>query len=175
MTVQADLDPVRIVLVDGGYTVQDIQLEDLGPALVAETPYALVVCFDAEWEELEDQVERAQAGLTNLAATHPSPRSWDLYVVPVLQYADGRYDAAREALEGDTRYARKIVVAPAGGGIANVERALRPLLPLRPVAKIPLVDPLEAVRRELVELGVDPKLADAALAAFERDSEVRIP
>ncbi|MBA3566220.1 MAG: hypothetical protein M3470_09535 [Chloroflexota bacterium] len=175
MTRQAELELFRDVLADGGYTVQDIELEDVGRALAAETPYALVVCFAAEWEELEDRVEHAQAGLTNLAATHPSPRSWDLYVVAVLQRADPRFDAVREALESDTRYARKIVVTAAGGTIANVERALRPLLPLRPVAKIPLLDPLQAVRRELLELGVDLVLVDAALDVFERTSEVRVP
>ena len=174
MTVSA-LEPFREILAEGGYTVQDIELGELGSALAAETPYALVLCLLVAWEDLEEHIEHAQAELTNLAAKHPSPRSWDLYVIAVLPQADPRYDAVREALESDTRYARKIVAVGANGGRAAAERALRSLLPLRPAASIPLIDPLQAVRQELIGLEVDTAVVERALDAFKRDAEVLIP
>ncbi len=175
MTTESRLDPFHAALLAGGYTVQEIEREATGNALVAETPYALVLCFEAEWEQLEDRVEQVQAELTNMAAEHPSPRSWDLYVVVVLQQVDRRFDAVREAIENDIRYARKIVVPLTDGTRAEAERALRPLLPLKPITELPLIDPLQAVRRELLELKVDAQLVEAAVRGFEHNSEVRVP
>jgi hypothetical protein len=173
MTTETSLDLVRAVLSDGGYNVQEVELKATGRALAAETPYALVLCVAAEWDDLENIAEQAQAELTNMAAKHPSPRSWDLYVVVVMKQEDARFDAVREALENDIRYARKIVMAD--GKLEDVERQLSPLLPLKPIAELPLVDALEAVRSELLELNVDTELVASALDSFARHSEVRVP
>ncbi len=173
-TTPATLAPFGLVLEKAHYTVQTIEFDEIGVALAAETPYALVLCFQAEWDGLEQQVEQAQALLTQLAATHPSPRSWDTYVVAVLENSDSRFDSVRERLESDTRYARKILAVATHGKGAEVERAIRLLLPLRLSPDFPQIDPLEAIRAELLELGVDTQVVSAAIEGFAQNSEVYV-
>ena len=78
----------------------------------------------------------------------------------------------RDAVESDTRYARKLVVT---GDRDATERILRLLLPLRPVAQIELAEPLGAMRAELVDAHIEAALADAAFSSFAETGEVRIP
>ncbi len=167
------LEPLRAVLLEGGYAVEPQDLSDFGPTLLAETEHALVLCIIATWDAAEDYVEEAQARLSRLAAIHPSPRSWDLYVVLVI--TDDRDDPLREMLESDTRYARKLVLVGIGESTTRAERALLALLPLRPTARFAATDPLTALREELRTEGVDPALADTALASFASTGRVDIP
>lgn len=86
---------------------------------------------------------------------------------------DASHNALAEAIEADTRYARKFVrvaVPP-----ERLDQALRPLLPLRPAAKFDLVEPLDLLRRELRGLHLDEELIEAALTEFEDRDEVRVP
>jgi hypothetical protein len=165
------LENCRAVLAAGGYTVDFFDEEALGPVLLAETLYALVMAVMVPDEDTDRFVEDAQATLTRHAAVHPSPRSWDLYLVLVVPNGQ-RYDAVRDAFESDTRYARKLVVT---GDRDATGRLLRLLLPLRPVPEIELTDPLGAVRAKLVEAGVETEFADAAVSSFAKTAEVRIP
>lgn len=178
MTTRAGVDDLallRAVLEDGGYVVDTFELEGVGDALLAETPYALVAVVGAGWEDLEERVAAAQASLTTVAAEHPSARRWDLYVVAAApRAATPLQDTIRESVENDTRYARKLVVAGVDEKV-GAERAMRPLLPLQPPAEIPQIDALEAIRAGLAEEGVDGSLAEAALEAFAKRSEVQIP
>ena len=170
-----DLALLRAVLEDGGYMVDAVELEGVGHALMAETPYALVSGVAATWEDLEERVAAAQASLTTVAAEHSSARRWDLYVVAVVPRGGmPLHDTIRETVENDTRYARKLVLAGAGDKL-SAERALRALLPLQPPADIPRIEALEAIRAGLAEEGVDAALAEAALKAFASRSEVEIP
>jgi hypothetical protein len=166
------LEDCRAVLVAGEYDVDFSDDEALGPLLLAETLYALVMAVVVPEENTGHFVEDAQATLTRYAAVHPSPRSWDLYLVLVVPGDDQRYDAARDAFESDTRYARKLVVA---GDRDATERLLRLLLPLRPVPEIELTDPLGAVRTKLIDAGIEAALADVAISSFAKTAEVRIP
>ncbi len=165
--VADQLELCRAVLTDAGYDLDAREIDGLGLVVLAETLYALVMVAAVPEEDVERFVEDAQATLTHIAAIHPSPRSWDLYLVLVVDAA--RYDQIRETFETDTRYARKLVVT---GGRRVTERLLRPLLPLRAVPEVELIDPLRAVRDELLEAGVDKDLADAAVSSFERISEI---
>lgn len=167
------LEPLRAVLLEGGYAVEPQDLPDLGPTLLAETEYALVLCITATWETVGDYVEEAQARLSRLAAIHPSPRSWDLYVVVVI--TDDRDDPLRETLESDTRYARKLVLVGTGESSARAERGLLALLPLRPTSRFVATDPLAALREELRTEGIEATLADTALASFASTGAVDIP
>jgi len=162
----------RSALVEGGFVVEDQVVDGLGDVLIAETRYALVMVVSADSELIGRQAEQAQAHLTRLAARHPSPLAWDLYLVLALASDHIRPDGIVEGLLGDTRYARKLVVA---GDLAATERGLRALMPLRSVPRIELTDPLGAVRDYLVGAEVDIALADAALTAFEASGEVEIP
>ncbi len=161
------------ILVDGAFAVEEQDIDSLGSVLVAETLYALVLVTEASSETLIRRSEDAQSALTHLAARHPSPRSWDLYVVLVVtDPADPNFEMIREELEADTRYARKLVVTD---GYDATELRLRPLLPLHPIPHIELADPLGAVRDYLLGAEVDPEIVDAAMVSFIRDGEVTIP
>jgi hypothetical protein len=166
------LEHCRAVLMAGGYDVDFSEEEGLGPVLLAETLYALVMAVVVPEDGTERFVEEAQATLTRYAAAHPSPRSWDLYLVLVVPGDNQSYDAVRDAVESDTRYARKLVVT---GDRATTERILRLLLPLRPVAQIELTEPLGAMRAMLVGAHIEVTLADAALSSFAETGEVHIP
>lgn len=166
------LEDCSRILAAGGYDVAVRQI-DRAPVLLAETLYALVMVIMVPDEDVTRVVEDAQARLTQLAATHPSPRRWDLYLVLVVDSDARRYDAVREQFESDTRYARKLVVTTDHDG--RLEQLLRPLLPLRPLADIALAEPLGAVRRQLLAEGVDSGLADAAVRSFRDTGEVIVP
>jgi hypothetical protein len=170
------LDPLARVLSSGGFAVDTVDLRGLGPCLLAETPHALVLCAACGWETLSETVEEAQATLTNLAAKHPSARSWDLYVVlSIERSATEAEELFREQVEHDTRYARKFVLAGPANNERAVERALRPLLPLRVPPTVRLSDPLDVVRTELLNDGADPTMVDSALTSFRATGEVDIP
>jgi hypothetical protein len=171
-----DLEPFARVLRTGGFRVDGLEPERLGPSLVAETPHALVLCTRCTWETLEATVDEAQAELTHLSARHPSARSWDLYlVVSIAQSADEAHEIQRERVEHDTRYARKFVVAGPTTDDEALQRALRPLLPLRPTDSVHLDDPLAAMRDQLLAGGQDAEVIERALASFRSDGEVEVP
>jgi len=167
-----ELEDCRAILAASGYDVAAREIEGLPSVLLAETLYAFVMVLPVPEEDIERLVEDAQAHLTRLAATHPSPRSWDLYLVLVVQGDSHRYDAVRETFESDTRYTRKLVVT---GNRRRLEQLLRPLLPLHPLREIALASPLAAVHHHLLAEGVDDDLANVALQSFESTAEVHIP
>jgi hypothetical protein len=166
------LEGCNEILLAGGFAVEERELNALGCVLVAETLYALVLVCEASSNTLVERAEDAQSALTHLAARHPSPRSWDLYVVlAVDDPSDPSFELIREEVEGNTRYARKLVVS---GGRDSAELRLRPLLPLRPVPHIELSNPLAAVRDYLLAAEVDVHDVDAAISSFGRDGEVTL-
>ncbi len=142
------------------------------PVLLAETIFALVMVVELPDEDVDRFVDEAQAHLTQLAATHPSPRRWDLYLVLAVKGDARRYEAVRERFEHDTRYARKLVVTDDHERLGQL---LSPLLPLRPLPDIALEEPEAAIRRELEMHGIDGDVVDAALSSFVRTGEVTIP
>jgi hypothetical protein len=169
------LESVARVLSRGRFDVDRLDLRGLGTCLLAETPHALVLCLVGDWDTLAATVDEAQAILTNLAAQHPSPRSWDLYLVVCVQRtANEAQELLREDLEHDTRYARKFVLAGRPAEDAAVERALRPLLPLRQAPSMELTDPLESVRSELLAHGADPDLVDKAMKSYRATGDIKI-
>jgi hypothetical protein len=165
-------DDVAALLGANGYELDEHRLGEL-EATLATTPYALVACVEmGNWGDLEHRVADVQAELTAIDATAPSPRSWDLYLV-VLVDAPATSPAQRalvEALEGDTSYTRKFVHA--GLDQAELDQALRPLLPLRPPAKLEVAEPLEELRGELLAIGVEEETVEAAILSFKSEDEV---
>lgn len=170
----ASLDEIAAAFVHGGYVTERSKLAER-PAVLAESPYAFIGCVELpDFAQLEERVFDVQADLTRRAALGPSARNWDLYLlVHVTAPADTRDRSEMEAIEADTRYARKLVhdaLAP-----AELDRALRPLLPLRQVDSIDLVDPLALMREELHATALDPELVELAIATFRQDGAVRVP
>jgi hypothetical protein len=165
------LEHCHSVLEAGGYDIETREIDGIEPVLLAETLYALVMVVAVPGDDVERFIEDAQATLTRVAAVHPSPRSWDLYLVLVADEIRS-YDEVRERYEADTRYARKLIVT---GGRDRTEQLLRSLLPLRPAAEIALPDPLAEVREQLLATGTNSELVEAAITSFETTSEVRIP
>lgn len=174
----AQFEDLASALEAGGYAVQRGELAG-EPALLAETPYALVACMEVETcDGLADRVSDVQAALTQFAAQAPSPRQWDLYLLVhvLVPPTDPVNEALLETIEADTRYVRKFVRVAIDLDYSDaVDRALRPLLPLRPAAQFDLSDPLDTLRLELHGLKLSDDLASAALDAFERRGEVSVP
>jgi hypothetical protein len=166
---------VADMLRDAGY---DVDVRDLAAhqAVVGETPYALVACVEFDtWKSLDEHVFDVQGALTRLAQEAPSARSWDLYVVALIlaPMSSAAERALAEMIEADTRYARKFVRVAVR--LPELDRALRPLLPLRPPAELGVGDPLIELREELLNLNVDQDVAERALAAFRQNEEVEVP
>ncbi|HEU5106680.1 MAG TPA: hypothetical protein VFU11_12685 [Solirubrobacterales bacterium] len=162
---------VSAVLAGGGFEVEEREFDGLGSVVIAETPLALVMAIELPVEDWVPLLEDAQARLTTLAAAHPSPRSWDLYLVLIHDGSEQGH-RVRAAYEADTRYTRKLFVT---GDRESIERSLRCLLPLHPLPEIKLVDSLAAVREKLLAAGVEPRVADAAIGSFADSSTVQIP
>lgn len=178
-TKLATLEEIGAALADGGFNVSIRPFRTADEAVIAESPYAVVGCIESnDWATLRRYVEDFQAELTQLSSRPPSVRRWDLYiVVHVLSRAKGPVDEyLLEAIEADTHYARKFVrVALPQGDRGVLERALRPLLPLRDVPQFDRFDPLVALREELRQLDVPDSVADAALASFAQTDDVTVP
>jgi hypothetical protein len=171
-----ELEPIAQVLMEGGYDVDSLEIPELGSCLLAETPYALVLCIKSDWERLLSDVEDAQAELTNLAAPHPSPRSWDLYVVARIdQYANEAQELHRERVEHDTRFARKFVLVGRDANADSIARALRPLLPLRSTPSINGEDQMAALRVALLDQQIEADLVSAALRSFRETGKIEVP
>jgi hypothetical protein len=170
----ASVEGVAQALQEAGYTVAAGQLAG-EQAVLAETPYALVGCVElVDWDGLEERVFDIQAALTRVAEEAPSALAWDLYLITLLRTPPPSPAAAAsvEAIENDTRYTRKFVHAalPADA----LDRALRPLLPLRAPVAISLGDPLEDLLNELFELDVDERVARTAVQSFKDHDAVEI-
>lgn len=171
----ARLPDVAELLRAAGYTLATRELAGC-EAVLGETPYALVACVELEdWDTLAERVFDVQAALTRVADEAPSARAWDLYVVALvlMPAREAAQRALVEAIEADTRYARKFVhVAVHRNGL---DRALRPLLPLRALIGLEIRDPLGELRDELRALNIPDDVADVAVNAFKRTDTVEVP
>jgi hypothetical protein len=180
----ASLDDIGLVLEAAGYALERAELAGLR-ALLAESSYALVGCVElADWTDFSQHVTEAQSALGRrgrvagepLSARGADPvRGRDLYLVlHVRSKAADLVDyAALQEAEADTRHTRTLVrvaVTP-----AELDRALRPLLPLRLGAVFDLAEPLQQLHDELLELGLDERVADTAVEVFGEEEAVRVP
>lgn len=128
-------------LVGGGYSQvpSDVcEPYDLAGARVFEDPYgvAAIVIFDT-WEDLASTWPDYQSGLVDLMSSYvPSvePKAWEAYLV--LLTPGGLGDTAHAqagAIRYDMTRVRKLVEAGAElRTLSDLERVLRPLLPLQP-------------------------------------------
>lgn len=171
MSVHPRLSKLSTLLIEGGYRSEERDLEGLGHVVVAETPLALVMAIELPGKDPAQTLEDAQARLTALAAAHPSPRSWDLYLV-LVESDVGDGSDMRAVYEPDTRYARKLFVRPS---TTDLRRELRCLLPLHDLPEVKISDSLQVVEGKLLDAGVDKALAAAAIGSFSNLGQVEIP
>jgi hypothetical protein len=173
VTAIAGATDVEAVLRAGGYEIGTATLAD-HRALLAESPYALVAYVELNsWEGITERVFDIQAELTQFAAERPSPLIWDLYLFfHVLAPGTPAGEEAAEMIEADTAYARKLVRVQIG--TERLDAVLRPVLPLRAADAYDMGDPLEQLRSELAQLGIEAAVADEALSGYEEDGKVRI-
>jgi hypothetical protein len=171
----AHLEDVAATLDAAGYVVATQELANV-EALVAETAYALIACIEIDgWDRVEDTVFDVQAAFTRFADDAPSARNWDLYLVILIAAPASHLDqlTLAETIQADTRYARKFVRVSVT--LEELDRALRPLLPLRPPADLAIRDPLAELRDELASLNVADDLANVAIEGFRSTSSVEVP
>lgn len=171
----AELQDLADVLEDADFRCKVVTLGRFARILVGENPYCVLVVVDASVDDdLRQLVSDAQAELTQLALrSQPASIRWDLYVLLHVR-TEGEIIGTDliEAVESDTKYARKFVRLDIKRDRASVDRALRPFLPLRSVARVEPVDPIELLRAGLREQDLDPELADSALASFVKTGSV---
>lgn len=175
----AELEDLQAILSEAGYVCRIGSLGRFSRVLLAENPYALMAGIETEsWSGLHELVSDIQAELTHLAigAEHMSVR-WDLYVLlhvrsPGLTSIEG---GLLEQVEADTKYARKLVRVNMTRDKETLDRALRPLLPLRPAAALEGSDPVELLRAELLDQDIDEDVVHHALARFVQTGEVTVP
>jgi hypothetical protein len=171
----ASLDDMSRVLERAGYVLERAELAGL-QALLAESAYALVGCVElADWTDFSAHVSDVQSALGRVAGEPLSARGRDLYLVlHVRSKATDLADyAALQGAEADTRHTRTLVRVAVTR--SELDRALRPLLPLRLGAEFDLVEPMQQLHEELRELGLEDRVADIAVEAFCEEEAVRVP
>jgi hypothetical protein len=170
----ARLGDITELLEGADYEVEHSRLAEL-PAILAESPYAVVGCIElADWTDFSQNIADVQTALTHAADEVPSVCSRDLYlVVHVLTKPSSLAEyAALAAAAADTQYVRKLVRVAIN--TSGLDRALRALLPLRPATAFDLVEPLQQLRDELRALELEDRVADAAIDGFREQNEVRV-
>lgn len=175
----AELHDIQETLTAAGYRSAIVTLGRFPRVLLAENPYALVAVFELEgWDGATEGVADVQAELTRIATgASQSAIRWDLYVVlhvrhPGLQAIPSE---VVEIIESDTKYTRKFVRVNLSRDPLRLDRALRPLLPLRPRLSLEAVDPLVLLKHELVNQGLSDELAASSVESFARSGSVVLP
>lgn len=95
-------------------------------------------------------------------------RRRDGYVVLLTaQPAESQQSEALFGMTYNLRHVRRVVRASVEPTTAGVARALRPVLPLlsRPNTQL-ILDPLDSLKRRLIEDGLDPQIVARAIALF---------
>jgi hypothetical protein len=174
----AEIEDLATFLASASYAVDIRPLGRFSRVLLAENPYALVACVETEtWSGLTEVVSDLQAELTHLARADASPKRWDLYVVVHVRAGELRSvdGVLIEQIESDTRFARKFVRVNMLRDPDVLDRALRPFLPLRAPMPLSVPNPMEVLRSELVDHGLDEALVEFVFDSFESTGEVRTP
>jgi hypothetical protein len=171
----AELQDLADVLGTADFQCEVVTLGRFARVLLGQNPYCVLAIVEG-WthDDLRQMISDAQAELTQLTlrAQRTSIR-WDLYVLLHLRTDGGVVDPNLvEAIESDTKYARKLVRINIKRDRTSIDRALRPFLPLRSATRVEPVDPVELLRAELRKQGLDPELSDAALASFSATGTV---
>ena len=173
----AELQDLADVLEDADFHCEILTLGRFARVLVGENPYCVLAIIDVSTDDdLIQTVSDAQAELTQLALrSRPASIRWDLYVLLHVRTEGGAVQPDLvEAIESDTKYARKLVRVDIKRARSSVDRALRPFLPIRPAARIEPADPLELLREGLIKHGLDAGLADTALSSFSATGSVTL-
>lgn len=142
-------------------------------ALIAEDKYGVVVVvvYDT-WRDLSHHWRDAQSAVVEALSARflkLDPKAWEGYLLLLTSAFAVDGDSTVHDIRYDTSRIRKIVATGDDlQSLADVERALLPVLPLDP--HIPSADearsPLDELPRQLEEAGIQRELAEAALAAF---------
>lgn len=174
----ASLEDLADVLHVADYACSIRSLDAFPRVLVARSSYALMACIEVEgWRALEEVVVPLQVALTHLAEDDEIPDiRWDLYVLLHIRTSDiSAIDGdLMERVENDTRYCRKFVRVNIGRRPEQIDKALRPLLPVRPLPVPNQGDTLLLLRERLAQAGIDAAIADAALSSFRRSGRVSL-
>lgn len=174
----ACLADFQLALEDANFECRETTLYASKPVLLAENPYSLVAILEANsLDEIENDVFDAQAELSRLVAeSSRTDKRWDLYVLVHLRTLDSTKIDTRvlEGLEADTRYARKFIRCNLENDREELDRALRPFLPLRPATAFEPQDALQLLRAALIEHGAEPHIVDSALESYRTEGEINI-
>lgn len=182
LTGTAVLAEALRLLERGGYVVKRDGLDKLGlpqdRCFIAEDVYgvALVAGYES-WAEAEAGWEILQDSFVDALSTRISkanPKAWDAYLVLLVP---GELTASQERGVGrirqDTSRARKLVAAGTElRTLADVERAVLPLLPIDPQpGPDDYGDPLSALPR-LLAPRIAPDAVNMVLAAFRENKPI---
>ncbi len=174
----ADLADFRAALEDADYNCEMTSVPTSSRVLLAENPYSLIAIVEMDvWDSVEQSVFDVQSELSRLVAeSTDAEKRWDMYVLVHLRTPSPSAVDVRavEALEADTRYARKFVRWNLENSREELDRALRPFLPLRAATAFESQDVLQLLHRALATEGIEADLAESAIESFRLRGEVRL-
>jgi hypothetical protein len=167
------------LLVSAGYA--EVAEDRIGPlrsssSRLYEDEYSIVcVTVLPTWAELVRSWTDIQAALAELLSGYlkrTDAKSWDGYLVLITPSLAFEHWSEIEDIKTDTSRVRKLV----GTGddlksYADVETLLSPLLPVYPSAATPQAvdrDPWSLVKRSLVSRGMELKVVNAVIRAYDQ-------
>ncbi len=177
LTVTSLMAKARDVLADGGYTQvsEEVAFRKQDPrwpserARLFEDPYGLVAVVAYEtWRDLDSGWLDAQEVFVEFISQHINrgePKAWEGYLV-LLTPGIGAGESAM-AIRYDTRRVRKLVASSSDvEALADIERVLLPLLPIKEAVTREWTPALEMLPELLANKGVDEADVRILLAAF---------
>jgi hypothetical protein len=166
----------RSVLEREGFVVE--QSGDANGLLLSENPYFIVAIVAASTvDQLLEAESLGEITLVERLNAHDlGPKVWDAYLVLLTQQAapeDAETTRNLFEINYDTANLRRIVVTDVRPTTSAVEVALAPFIAPPSKADQTVVEsPFIQLTRSLAGLGVDPKLAERAVAAFEQGANL---
>ena len=171
------LELAGVALKQAGYTVVPADAGDLRVLLGEDEHNVVVITALISPDQIVAAESHASRALTQrLVAADLPQKKWDAYVVLLCaQSADDDQTEALTELASNLRHLRRIVRVGVEATLADVARALRPLLPLPvPAVKQRLADPVIALQGMLLRDGLDDAVVQDLMDAFRLQVRTRL-
>lgn len=169
------LELTQIVLSAAGYWTTQVIVEST-PLLLAENlDNALVVAASITMAgALRAEPVASRVLIDRIGKNTGQPKLWDGYVA-LLTSQIQPMEATQTVFDisYNLQHLRRIVRADVDTTLAGVQRALRPVLPLQsPQINEALIDPLEALRNNLVNRGLDAERVADQISLFRASTDL---
>jgi hypothetical protein len=167
------------ILSENGYHVErereGIELPK-GRSLVAEDIYGIIalVIYDT-WTDLEENWANTQGAVVDFLSKklpRTEPKTWEAYLLLItpIPSTDGILHKAEEIRHDVTRLRKLVITGDDLKGLNDVERILRPLLPLEELTvDLGTKDLLDMLPELFSQIDIDRGAAEAIVEAYKND------